>query len=187
MSQELFSTYFKKVFLHSTGRLDPEEAAYVPESEVGKIVWRARLTLALYAAIIGSCFAFGTVLPLLLFVVPNLYGSWLMPVYGYTQHAGLAENVLDHRMNCRTVYMNPIHRFLYWNMNYHVEHHMFPLVPYHNLPRLHAIVKDDMPTPYSSLLDAWREIVPAVLFLASDGASYMTGHTIYVDGGALTG
>jgi Na+-transporting NADH:ubiquinone oxidoreductase subunit F len=42
--------------------------------------------------------------------------------------------VLDHRLNCRTVYMNPIHRFLYWNMNYHVEHHMFPLVPYHALP-----------------------------------------------------
>ena len=31
-----------------------------------------------------------------------------------------------------------------------------------------------------------EEIVPAVLFLASDGASYMTGHTIYMDGGALT-
>ena len=33
--------------------------------------------------------------------------------------------------------MNPISRFIYWNMNYHVEHHMFPMVPYHALPRLH--------------------------------------------------
>ena len=30
--------------------------------------------------------------------------------------------------------MMPVHRYLYWNMNYHVEHHMFPLVPYHALP-----------------------------------------------------
>ena len=56
-----------------------------------------------------------------------------------TQHAGLAEDVLDHRLNCRTVYMNPISRFIYWNMNYHVEHHMFPMVPYHALPRLHRV------------------------------------------------
>ncbi len=31
-----------------------------------------------------------------------------------------------------------------------------------------------------------EEIVPAVLFLASDGAGYIAGQTIYVDGGALT-
>ncbi len=41
--------------------------------------------------------------------------------------------------------MNPIVRFIYWNMNYHVEHHMFPLVPYHALPALHEELKADMP------------------------------------------
>ena len=35
----------------------------------------------------------------------------------------------------RTVLMNPVSRFIYWNMNYHVEHHMFPMVPYHALPQ----------------------------------------------------
>lgn len=59
-----------------------------------------------------------------------------MVVYGHTQHAGLAENVLDHRLNCRTVYINPVNNYLYWNMNHHVEHHMFLLVPYHAF--LHA-------------------------------------------------
>jgi fatty acid desaturase len=43
--------------------------------------------------------------------------------------------------------MNPVSRFIYWNMNYHVEHHMFPMVPYHALPRLHATIKDDLPPP----------------------------------------
>src|ERR1041384_4983989 len=64
--------------------------------------------------------------------------------------------------------MNPIHRFLYWNMNYHLEHHMFPLVPYHNLPRLHQLVKWDLPEPYHGLLAAFREIVPTVLRQVAD-------------------
>ncbi len=165
--------YLKKIILHSLGRLDPEEATYIPESEHRTIYFKARIYVAIYATAIGACFYFGTILPLLYIGLPNLYGAWLMPIYGFTQHAGLAENVLDHRMNCRTVYMDPVHRFLYWNMNYHVEHHMFPLVPYHNLPQLHAVVKDDMPTPYRGLIHAWREIIPAVLRQRKDPGYYV--------------
>ena len=32
-------------------------------------------------------------------------------------------------------------------MNYHVEHHMFPMVPYHALPALHERIKHDLPAP----------------------------------------
>jgi fatty acid desaturase len=71
--------------------------------------------------------------------------------------------VLDHRLNCRTVYMNRLIRFLYWNMNYHVEHHMFPMVPYHRLPELHAAIRHDTPAPYPSLWAAYREIIPTLL------------------------
>jgi MocE subfamily Rieske [2Fe-2S] domain protein len=58
-------------------------------------------------------------------------------------------------------------------MNYHVEHHMFPLVPYHALPRLHQAVKDDCPPPYPGILNAWREIVPAVLRQVKDPAHHV--------------
>ena len=95
--------------------------------------------------------------------LPTLLGTWLMPVYGLTQHAGLQENVLDHRLNCRTVYMNRINRYLYWNMNYHIEHHMFPLVPYHALPKLHELIKEDCPKPYNGIIEAYKEIIPALL------------------------
>ncbi len=120
---------------------------------------RARIYLLIYAGVIGLAIYHRSILPLMFVGLPTFYGSWLTQIYGNTQHAGLAENVLDHRLNCRTVYMNRINRFLYWNMNYHVEHHMFPLVPYHNLPRLHELVKADMPTPYASTFEAWRELL----------------------------
>lgn len=121
----------------------PEEKTYIPEGEFPKIYVRARIYVAIYAGVIALAVVTQSILPLLYVGLTNLLGSWLMVLYGKTQHAGLAENVLDHRLNCRTVYMNAIHRYLYWNMNYHLEHHMFPLVPYHRLPELHAIVKDD--------------------------------------------
>ena len=153
----------KKMIQHAGGNIDPEVAQYLPESEYGKVYLRARIYLTIYAAVIGSALYFHTILPLMFIGVPTLVGTWLMLVYGTTQHAGLAENVLDHRLNCRTVYMHPINRWLYWNMNYHVEHHMYPMVPYYNLPQLHALVKDDCPTAYPSIRTAFAEIIPAII------------------------
>ncbi len=100
--------------------------------------------------------------------LPRVYGTWLHIVFGLTQHAGLAEDVLDHRHNTRTVYMNPIFRFLYWNMNYHVEHHMFPMVPYHALPALHEEMKADTAPVYRNMIEAYREIIHALWKQSSD-------------------
>jgi Na(+)-translocating NADH:ubiquinone oxidoreductase F subunit len=158
----VYPRYFRHLLLHCVGRMTPEEKTFIPATEFARVYRTARIHSLIYAGILGLALYTHSFLPLLLVGFPNLFGSWLTVLYGLTQHTGLAENVLDHRLNCRTVYMNPVHRFLYWNMNYHIEHHMYPLVPYHALPQLHAAVKDDCPTPYASLFAAWREIVPTV-------------------------
>ncbi len=165
--------YLYKLVLHSTGKLTAEEQTYIPIDEYEKVFVKARIVLLIYVLVSALAIYTRSILPLMYIGLPNIYGSWLMPIYGLTQHAGLAEDVLDHRLNCRTVYMNPIHRYLYWNMNYHVEHHMFPLVPYHALPRLHELVKADMPTPYHSIAAAFREIIPAVLRQVKDPGYYV--------------
>lgn len=169
----LYPPYFKAIVRHTFGKMSDAEKTFIPESEFGKIFWRARIYLAIYAGVIATSIATMSILPLLFIGLPHIFGTWLMLIYGWTQHAGLAENVLDHRLNCRTVYMSFIHRYLYWNMNYHVEHHMYPLVPYHALPKLHEVVKDDMPTPYPSIFAAWKEIVPSVLKQVKDPTYYV--------------
>lgn len=165
--------YFQHIVLHSLGYITAEEKTFVPESEFSKVVSWARIYISIYLSVIALSIYIHSVLPLMLVGFTNFFGTWLLIIYGYTQHAGLAENVLDHRLNCRTVYMNPIHRFLYLNMNYHVEHHMFPLVPFHALPELHALVKDDCPPPYPSLFSAWREIVPTIFKQVKDPAYHI--------------
>ncbi|MCC5848968.1 MAG: NADH:ubiquinone reductase (Na(+)-transporting) subunit F [Verrucomicrobia bacterium] len=166
-------TYFPTIVSHSFGRMTPEEKTFIPESEFPKVYFRARIYVGIYVGVIVLSLALRSWLPVFLIILPHVFGSWLMSIYGLTQHAGLAENVLDHRLNCRTVYMNPVNRFLYWNMNYHVEHHMFPLVPYHRLPELHEAVKDDCPEPYPDLITAWKEIIPAVRKQVKDPAYHV--------------
>ena len=53
-------------------------------------------------------------------------------------------------------------------MEYHIEHHMFPQVPSWNLPKLHEMIKDQMPPARKGLWGAYKEILPAVFKQARD-------------------
>ena len=145
------------------GQVTPAERTFIPAKEIPRVFFVARVWVAIYAATILLAVALHSWLPILLVGTPRLYGCWHMVMCGVLQHGGLADNVTDHRLNSRTVYMNPVSRFIYWNMNYHVEHHMFPAVPYHALPKLHALIKHDLPPPSPSILAGYREMIPAFL------------------------
>ena len=147
---------------NASGRLSGAERTYVPASEQPKIVAVARVWCVIYAAVVALAIHTGSFVPVLLIILPKFFGSWHLIVLGVLQHAGLAEDVLDHRMNTRTVLINPVSRFIYMNMNYHIEHHMFPMVPFHALPRLHALIRDDLPKPSPSILAGYRELWPVL-------------------------
>lgn len=152
----------KRMVVHATGRMLDDEQDYVEPVFYSKTYRTARIWLVIYACTGVAAIALQSWVPVLLIGLPRLYGCWHMMLVGWLQHGGLADNVLDHRMNCRTVYMNPISRFIYWDMNYHIEHHMFPLVPYYRLRDLHEVCKPDFPAPNRSIFAAYREMMPAL-------------------------
>jgi fatty acid desaturase len=47
-------------------------------------------------------------------------------------------------------------------MNYHIEHHLFPAVPFHALPRLNAEIGSQLPAPIAGVITANIEIVRAI-------------------------
>jgi fatty acid desaturase len=148
---------------HALGSLTAEEASYVPAIERARVFNDAQILLAVHLAVVAVAIALHSWLPVVLVgPLPSMYGGWLSYYLAVTQHTALEENALDHRVNTRTIYVNPILGFLYWNMNYHIEHHMFPMVPYHRLPALHRAVRHDLPTPYRSAFQAYVEIVRAI-------------------------
>ena len=109
---------------------DREERAFIPESEYGKVVSGPRIHLLIYAGVIALSIYTGSILPLMFVGLPALYGGWLTSLQRYATCG-------SRRKRARPSAQLPDgpdergHRFLYWNMNYHLEHHMFPLVPNH--------------------------------------------------------
>jgi fatty acid desaturase len=166
-------TAIPRLFGHALARLHEEEKQFVPEMEHARVFRTARIWLIIYTLVAAYSIRIHSMLPWMFIGLPTLYGSWLQFYFGITQHTGLAEDTLDHRLNSRTIYMNPIFRFVYLNMNYHTEHHMYPMVPYYKLPELHRELRHDLPAPYRSTLAAYREIISALLRQRKDPSYFV--------------
>ncbi len=118
----------------------------------------ARTVLFGQFALAALFVALGYPFLILIFNFGAFYCPWFALLCGLPQHLGLSPNVPDFRLCCRTYTSGPLVGFLYWNMNYHVEHHMFPAVPFYNLPRLRAAIAADLPPAPHGLVATWREI-----------------------------
>ncbi len=144
------------------GRFEGEwELTLYPASAPEKRAVPVRWARALFAghALIGVVCAFEHWwMALFLFTVPVFYGGLLQSICNNTQHIGLQDNVSDFRLCCRTFTLNPVLRFIYWQMNYHIEHHMYAAVPCYNLGKLHRLIRADLPPCAHGLVAVWQEI-----------------------------
>jgi fatty acid desaturase len=163
-----FLSFHWETIKHAFGFTTPVMKECIPENERLKCRIFSLIHIFIWIIIIIISFYYETWLPALYFLVPFTYGTTLRNAFDFIQHAGLANNVKDHRLCVRTVKLNPIFSFLYWHMEYHLEHHMFPMVPSYNLKKLHSIIKDQTPSPKNGLWDAYREIIPAIIKQSKD-------------------
>ncbi len=147
----------------SRGRLEGEwEHVLFPASEPDKrrrlFTW-ARIILFGHLFIAVVSIALGLwMIPVLITLAP-FYGGLLLFLCNNTQHVGLQDNAPDFRLCTRTIMLNPVVRFLYWHMNYHIEHHMYAAVPCYHLGKLHEAIKHDLPPSPRGLLAAWQQII----------------------------
>ena len=143
----------------------------IPQEKVSICILSSRIFVILWMIIIIFSIIIGSLLPIFLFLIPKFF-IFLNVLWGLTQHIGLKENTKDHRESTRSVRLNPIFSFIYWKMEYHIEHHMFPMVPSYNLPKLHDVIKDQLPKP-QTLFEAYREIIPAIIMKSKDSNYYI--------------
>lgn len=167
---------------------------YVPINALRIGSRRDRLAILLeYAIMAGVYAAFGWFAYRRGFAA-DLVHVWMIPILValfYGNIRGWAEHMMTlpgHPLTeTRTVTSNPVVCFLNLNANYHLEHHLFPAVPWYNLPKVHALFADDFRRAgaftYRSylrfVLDAFRTGVhglapkyrPAVAMISAVGVS----------------
>ncbi len=142
--------------------------AEFPEERLKAVHWAryliaVHLSFALFAVLIGY--------PILILIVSlhPFIGNWLRYFVGAPMHCGLRSDVSDFRKCVRTITLDPISEFLYWHMNWHLEHHMFAAVPCYNLKKLYEAVAEDMPKP-RTLISSWQEMLEVVKQQEADPA-----------------
>ncbi|MBD2312696.1 fatty acid desaturase [Desertifilum sp. FACHB-1129] len=76
-------------------------------------------------------------------LIPMLAINVMVNIRGMSQHT-LLEPETDIIRGTRTILTSPLVRFFMCNENYHLEHHLYPAVPWYHLPQLHAALKAEL-------------------------------------------
>ena len=134
----------------------------VPQDELSRLTRNARIFTLLYALIATAIFLGHTWL-LWFLVIPRLLGGPVMQCFTILQHAEAAVNSPSILDTTRSFDTNWLGRVLYMNMNYHVEHHLYPNVPFFSLPVLGHEVASQIPEPDPGLWRTNLELVSVVL------------------------
>lgn len=122
----------------------------------------ARFLLIGHGVIVVVSLALGLwMIPILVTLAP-FYGAGFQYLLNEAQHIGLSDHVSDYRLNTRTILLNPVLQFLYWHMNYHIEHHMYAAVPCYHLSEVHELIQDDLPHCPKGIIETWSEIIPII-------------------------
>jgi len=116
---------------------------WIPENKRIIIVVEARAYLAIYALLFALSLCFSSALLLWVWIVPLVIGQFFLRPYLYAEHTG-CERARSAFQNTRTIYTGAIVKWIAWNMPYHVEHHAYPSIPFHALPKLNEIVDGEI-------------------------------------------
>ena len=157
-----------EVLKHAFGYLTPVVNISAPDKQKRKIIWNSRLYVFIWISVIFFSYLIGSILPIIYIILPTYYGKPIWFAVNVTQHLGAAINTKDHRLSTYSLKLNPILSFLYWKMEYHLEHHLFPMVPSYNLKKLRNEIKNQIPKPFNGLYDFYKKVLPSVVRLATN-------------------
>lgn len=144
----------------------------VPLKALQRASTKGRMAIVAECGFMAALVYFGW----LVFGTQVMVEAWLIPLLIAGQIGnvrGLAEHGLTSTGNeftdTRTVKTHPVLSFLMCHINYHLEHHLYPGVPWYNLPKLHHLLADELREAGSSVYTSYGEFLADVFKALKDG------------------
>lgn len=132
-----------------------QKASPVDRQKVYRFAWFLLISHVLF---VTACIVLGLTLvpglwflPVLITFAPFYHPSFHGALCGTHQHTACEANNPDFRISCGSALLDPVSSFLYWHMEYHIEHHMFAAIPCYNLKAFRSFVAEQMPPLQPSL------------------------------------
>lgn len=140
---------------HAAGRVD---LPFATARERPGIVREARVLLAILAAMVVGSLLLQTWAVAIYLWVPALFGQPFLRAFLLAEHAG-CPFVPDMLRNTRTTWTNALVRRIAWNAPYHAEHHAYPAIPFHALPKVHRTLRGRIEIQAKGYIQVHRDIV----------------------------
>jgi len=134
------------------------EDVFVPAKARDRVTTESRQFLAAYLFAAVAALVFGFAGLLWIWIVPALIGQPFLRAYLLAEHTRCphVSNMLE---NTRTTFTTRLVTLIAWNMPYHAEHHSYPAVPFHKLPRFHKVVAEHLRTTEKGYVRFHRRLI----------------------------
>jgi len=90
--------------------------------------------------------------------IPMVFINTMVNIRGMSQHT-LLDDATHHFRGSRSILCGPVVRFFMCNENFHLEHHLHPRVPWHNLPAVHARLAPELRDQHAPFIPSYNAFV----------------------------
>ena len=138
-----FFNIVRNLLLQPFGWMSETTACAVPGTERKKVQREAGIFMCIYIGLALISVLYDTWIVVVFWLMPRIIMEPAERLIRMTEHVCCAKT-LNMMENSRTVFINPLLSILSWHMPNHNAHHAVPLVPFHALPELTELLKEQI-------------------------------------------
>ena len=138
------------------GQLD--SYPFIAEDARAEVIRSTRLQLAVYAIALSVSIAAHHPWIVQYWLLPLFVGQPIVRFLLLAEHTGCSYDRNPFTNTRSTITLFPL-QFLFWNMPFHAEHHLYPSIPFHQLPQAHQLLKQHLAHVGSGYVKVNRGIV----------------------------